>query len=56
MASLRDDLKRLCVICGEPRHRVDNRLMTVETEDGVFVSGVAVDMAGDCMATPVDVR
>ena len=41
MASGRSDLNRSCVMPGDPRQRVDKRLITVEILGLLFVSGVA---------------
>ena len=45
-ASGRSDLKRSWVIAGEPRHRVDNKLITVEMLGFDLASGAMEDVPG----------
>lgn len=46
MASGRSDLRRSCVILGEPLHRVDRRLMTVDIPGLVLLSVVIPTLPG----------
>ena len=46
VATRSSDLSRLCVTPGDPRQRVDSRLITVEMLGLLLASGVAVSVPG----------
>ena len=51
MASAKLDLRRLCVMASEPRHKVDNKLMVVLTEAVVdLAASAAFEVASPAVA------